>query len=131
MAYKNSGAMKFNDATDLVIRADPDGTVESVFNKADGVEYINQYSALTNVNLTIKNNKSASVNFQLPVYDNGYITGRGISLAPGATFTRTILKNGMLFTATSGSWNVVSGDCTVIDSNNIVISGDASIVFGD
>ena len=24
MAYKNSGAMKFNDATDLVIRADPD-----------------------------------------------------------------------------------------------------------
>lgn len=40
-SYKNSAGVKFNDATELIIRADPDGTVESCFNLSNNTEYVN------------------------------------------------------------------------------------------
>lgn len=40
MAVKNSAGVKFNDKTELIIQADPNGTVESVFNKSNNTEYV-------------------------------------------------------------------------------------------
>lgn len=39
MAFKNSAGIKFNKDTELIIRADQDGTVESCFNLANNTEY--------------------------------------------------------------------------------------------
>lgn len=39
MSYLNSAGVKLNDNTDLIIEADPDGTVRNVFNRADNKSY--------------------------------------------------------------------------------------------
>ena len=40
MSYENSANVKFNDATDLIIKAKPDGTVVSCFNRSNNREYV-------------------------------------------------------------------------------------------
>lgn len=40
MSVKNSAGVKFNDNTELIIQAAPDGTVESVYNLSNDTEYV-------------------------------------------------------------------------------------------
>lgn len=113
MAYKNSGAMKFNDATDLVIRADPDGTVESVYNLADSTEYITQYSNPVNVNVKINNTTASSVPVYAVYLDSGVITSRRVNVAAGGYANVAVIK---------GSKNTVgSGSTITLDSGDITI----------
>ena len=123
MAYKNSGAMKFNDAADLVIRADPDGTVESVYNLADNKEYINEYSNLTNTTVVVTNNSASSKTLYWPrVYDN-MIEGTGAGVNAGATTSSyNIAVNGILVRTGSGvHWTIISGEAEIIDAARIKV----------
>lgn len=128
MAYKNSGAMKFNDATDLVIRADPDGTVESVYNLADSTEYIDEYSGLPTATLTIVNGVATSRYVYVPVVENGIIKVKRNTIPASDTVSFTMLNHTGGFTTTAVTWEVTSGDAEV-DGLDLMVNGDATITI--
>lgn len=132
MAYKNSGAIKFNDATDLVIRADPDGTVESVFNKADSVEYINkQFVPPENYHLTINNNSSAAKTiYYLQYGSNGYLTPPHTTVAAGSSLSLDVFKHSNVHHAVSNI-TIVSGSVEEKNNQNFIVNSDAEINFID
>lgn len=129
MAYKNSAAVKFNDATDLIIRADPDGTVESCFNKADNTEYITATSIPVNVTLTLTNSTDAARSYNNAYVDNnGVIVGpyRRGSINPAETQSIPVLKHAIMQTQTGYTWNVISGDA-VVDGFSLLVNSDATV----
>ena len=122
MAYKNSGAMKFNDATDLVIRADPDGTVESVYNLADDTEYIDtMYNPPVNINAKIINHTGAARSINRPIVNtSGYIVSQYLNVPDNTENDYSILRcsqispsSGYKFTLISGDVEFVGGDPTL------------------
>lgn len=129
MAYKNSGAMKFNDATDLVIRADPAGIVESVYNLADNTEYIGTYSRIENVTVIVTNNTAVSKTiYNAYVNADGYIQASlGYSLNPNQSVSRTVLNKSLLVLGGTGAtFNIISGSGTV-NANTFLANGNAVI----
>lgn len=132
MAYKNSGAMKFNDATDLVIRADPDGTVESVFNKADQKEYLdNPFSPPENYTITIKNEASASRSlYWVRLEAAGYLAAPQAAVGPGQTMTIEAFRHTSI-SHTAGSIEVESGDISEITTSRTLVDSSGTFKFVD
>lgn len=127
MAYKNSGAMKFNDATDLVIRADPDGTVESCLNNADGIEYVGSYSPAKNVDVTINNTTAATRTLYVAAVNaNGLIAPASASVNANSTINVQLLDNGLLATTSNYTFEIVSGQGAVA-ANTVAIVGDTEV----
>ena len=127
MAYKNSGAMKFNDATDLVIRADPDGTVESVYNLADNTEYIGPYSPITDVSVKINNTTAAARAVYVVALNNGIPESEQYQAIPaGDSITVSVVKNSYLKTGSSYTWQLVSGEVE-ISGYRALVKSDAEI----
>ena len=115
MGYKNSGGMKFNDATDLIIRADEDGTVESCFNRADSIEYINEYSVPVNVSIKINNSLAQSLPIYAVYWDDGVLIRRRVIATAGGYATTVVAK---------GSKNTLGlGTTIVVDDGEITIDG--------
>lgn len=133
MAYKNSGAMKFNDATDLVIRADPSGTVESCFNLANNTEYVNDpYEYYENQTVKINNASSANryIDYAEMQSDHDIYVTRYSPITPGDSTTLNIIKNLRITLPSSCKWTLVSGDAD-ISGVYATIRGDAELTIED
>ena len=124
MAWKNSAGVKLNDATELIIRADIDGTVESCFNLSNNTEYVQPaYNTLATVNVT--NNTSASrTQLYANLLSGTYIRGTSTGVSAGGSSNINVLVGTAMSMTGSYKYVKVSGDCTIINNNNVLIEGD-------
>ena len=124
MSYKNSAGVKFNDATELIIRADPDGTVESCFNLSNNTEYVHP-AFDTFASVTITNNTSAS---RTMLYCNRlsgiYLRGTSTGIGAGNTSTISPVIGACISMTGSYKFVVVSGEAEIINNLNVMINGD-------
>lgn len=129
MDIKNSAGVKLPNA-ELVIEADPDGTVTSCRDVLRGIEYVDEYSGLETVEVTITNNRSSNVTFYYATTEDGYIKGLGSSLSSGGSTTRTILKSTyVIIGSTNTQWSIISGDAEIVRNNTLLVKGDCSVAF--
>lgn len=111
MAYKNSANVKFNDATDLIIMADPDGTVESCYNLSNNTEYVNE--PLSEVSVTTNNTASASRSFNYVYLYSGDLRGASKSVAANSSANTSVVKNSLI-TLSSPNCHFETSDPNVI-----------------
>lgn len=126
MAWKNSAGVKLNDATELIIRADPNGTVESVLNVADGTEYINDYTPLKEASVIINNTSASNRTIYYAKITNGIVGTARTAITAGSSGTITVLKASIFDVSSGATMSVVSGDAT-IDNNTATVNGDCEI----
>ena len=124
MAYKNSAGVKFNDATELIIRADPDGTVESCYNKSNNTEYVGGGNAdYTTCNVTInKENAEGGITVLSCHLDVFFIPEETTMLMPKVNLTDDITTFEAVMYQGKGFVLVISND------PNDVISGTGNII---
>lgn len=120
MGYKNSAGVKFNDSTDLIIRADENGTVESVFNRADSIEYIGEYAVPSNVTVSITNNAATTRALNMARVDTaGGIEGTSPAINSGQSANYNVLKNSIISMGSGTVWNIVSGDAEILPTTTL------------
>lgn len=128
MAFKNSAGVKFNDNTELVIQADPDGTVESVFNKSNNTEYVGGGGGdLTTCTMTVEQRMDMSVPFLFS--DNGQSAVMSVrqSFFPGE-YTLVLYKGYCIGEYLGGTEPVITGDAVNTDGM-LIISGSFTITL--
>ena len=140
MAYKNSANVKFNDATDLIIRADPDGTVESCYNLSNSTEYVGVNNNITLSKVRIKNNTENYRLFEAPWASDdenyGIAAETNIEIAADQEIEINVIcyyQMAFAFVFDENMTTVddltVSGNITSDESGNILISGDGNIII--
>lgn len=129
MAYKNSANVKFNDATDLIIMADPDGTVESCFNRSDNIEYITPYSPVVISTVKVTNTLSNTRNVYYIDNTLDYLKTSILNLSANTTTTLSAVNNTIMFTNTGYTWNIISGDAEIMTDvpSRIIIKGNCEL----
>ena len=129
MSVKNSAGVKFNDATELIIQADPDGTVESVFNKSNNTEYVGGSGGFEECTITITNKYSSQISqpyIKKSGVDNTYWCGGTYDLQPNTPVDLVTMKGTSIQLLSSYKWQNLSGDCELIAPRLLYITGDCS-----
>ncbi len=104
-----------------------DGVIESIF--VNG-EPAGGGGGLTTAVLTVINTGSSNRNVRAPFIDNGVINASFYADA-GTTVTKTVVKgsNGCSFTISAGSITEVTGNGSMSDNKNAIITGDCTITI--
>lgn len=130
MSVKNSAGVKLNDATELIIRADPDGTVESCFNLANNTEYVGGGSSVETASVAVHNAKSASVTMYyattVTLSDVTYLRGKSENISAGSGTTYAMVVGGVAIVPSGSKWGNITGDLEVISNQYLKVNGAGS-----
>lgn len=123
MAYTNSANVKFPKA-DLIIEEDGSGNVTSCYNRTNSTEYVHPaYDTLATI--TVTNNTSASrTQLYANLLSGTYIRGTSTGVSAGGSSNISALIGTVMSMTGSYKYVKVSGDCTIINNNNVLIEGD-------
>lgn len=121
MAFKNSAGIKFNKDTELIIRADQDGTVESCYNLANNTEYVGSATPVTFADVTLTNTTASSKSMTyVQAAGTSYATSKTESIAANATTTFHTIVNGIITAPSGATLTVVSGNFDNYDARHAV-----------
>lgn len=124
MSYKNSAGVKLNDATELVIVAAPDGTVESCYNNSNNTEYAGDGS-LKKATVTITNNHTSSVtcNYTM-VESHGYAYSEQKSVSSGGNVSGDIMVNSIVQVPSGRSITGSSDHWIQFDTRRVILKDE-------
>ena len=128
MAYKNSANVKFNDATDLIIIADPDGTVESCFNLSNNTEYVHA-AGFTDSEIKVNNTQATNRSIYCVILDNQYPKYNSTNVPANDSVNINVMTNSQITISGSYKFEIVSGEAEFLTSSHkeVLIKGTAEI----
>lgn len=120
MAVKNSAGVKFNDATELIIQADPDGTVESCFNLSNNTEYVGGLSTQS-YTLKLTNNFGSMIVVNHMQYVSDYAVPLSYSVANNITSDISCIGGTYVPLVTNGAkFEIISGEAELAVSDTLL-----------
>lgn len=126
---KNSAGVTFNENTDLIIEADPDGTVTSCYNKSNNTEYVGGGSSdfsTAEVTITLSV-EYGNTGLYMPLIRRGLCSVNEIVTSMSA---ETLLYNGELGVVLPDNLNITTtGNAEIISEGQrfLIITGDCGI----
>lgn len=129
MAWKNSAGVKLNDATELIIRADVNGTVESCFNLSNNTEYVYTIP----VSVVKINNLTASTRGITYTKASAYSVEQDrLNIPANDTVTINMAQKTGIIVGGLTKFTIVSGTVTLVNQQNAVVnSAEAELNIED
>ena len=136
MSVKNSAGVKLNDATELIIVADPDGTVESCYNKSSNKEFTGGLLPVTGY-VELTNNKPSSLTLYFATtssIDPSYIRAGYAQQNAGTTWHYNVIVGSVIEVPLNTIWDSTSltGDCEIVEGSSdrlLLIKGDCAAAY--